>query len=85
MSESSKESPNPEPESLRDPSSAYRLDLPVEPGYRERPPIGSWRAGYYLSLEALELAKSRPEIFARREELRCHVEFDLSTSSSQFE
>ena len=53
----------------------YQFDLPVDPGYRERPPKGSWEAGYRLSLAALELVKHRPEVFAERDRQMCDVEF----------
>ena len=53
----------------------YQFELPVVPGYRERPPAGSWEAGYRLSLAALELVKHRPEVFAERDRQMCDVEF----------
>ena len=51
------------------------FELPVEPGYRERPPRGTWEDGWRLSVAALELIKDRPEIFDRRDANRCDVEF----------
>ena len=53
------------------------FELPIEPGYRERPPQGSWEAGYRLSLLALEMVKNRPEIFEQRDERMCPVEFRM--------
>ena len=55
----------------------YGFELPVEPGYRERPPKGSVEAGIQLGLKALEQIKNRPEIFARRELHRYTVEFKM--------
>lgn len=77
MNASSNESPEPDPQVLHEASSEYQLDLPVEPGYREIPPPGTWEDGYRLSLEALELARDRPEIFAQRDQRMCAVEFHL--------
>lgn len=62
---------------MREEPAAYGLVLPVEPGFRSRPPAGSWEDGYRLSLAALELVKDRPEIFAQRSRQMCDVEFVL--------
>jgi hypothetical protein len=75
MTESSNESHS--SSSLNEPSTEYRFDLPVEPNYRERPPEGSWEAGYRLSLMALEMVKDRPEIFEERDRRMCSVEFRM--------
>jgi hypothetical protein len=77
MSASSNDSPNPDPDALREPSAAYPFDLPVEPGHREKSPSGTWEDGYRLSLQALELVKDRPEIFQQRNQQMCSVEFVL--------
>ena len=66
--------PNP-PAAAHETPPDYQFDLPVVPGYRERPPAGSWEAGYRLSLAALELVKNRPEVFAERDRQMCDVEF----------
>ena len=55
----------------------YRFELPVEPNYRERPPRGSWEAGYRLSLMALELVKNRPDVFEERDQRMCSAEFQM--------
>jgi hypothetical protein len=53
----------------------YAFELPIEPDYRERPPEGSWEAGYRLSLMALEIVKNRPEVFEERDKCMRSVEF----------
>lgn len=75
MNESSNGSVENQPDALRETSPDYGFDLPVEPGYRERPPKGTWEAGYRLSLAALESVKRRPEIFVQRDQRMCDVEF----------
>ena len=77
MNVSSNGSPENPPESLRETPPDYGFVLPVEPGYRELPPSGTWEAGYRLSLAALELVKDRPEIFVHRARCMCDVEFKL--------
>jgi hypothetical protein len=77
MNDSSDESVDGNSRTLNDSGGEYRFDLPIEPNYRERPPKGSWEAGYRLSLLALEMVKDRPEIFARRDERMCSVEFRM--------
>lgn len=51
------------------------FELPIEPGYRELPPKGTWEAGYELSLLALEMVKDRPEIWEQRNARMVTVEF----------
>jgi len=75
MNVSSKGSVEQHPDALRETPPDYGFDLPVEPGYRERPPKGSWEAGYQLSLVALESVKGRPEVFALRDRCMSDVEF----------
>ncbi|MBI3878314.1 MAG: hypothetical protein HY300_20520 [Verrucomicrobia bacterium] len=75
MNVSSKDSVEHQPDVLRETPPDYGFVLPVEPGYRERPPKGSWEAGYRLSLAGLELVKDRPELFIQRDLLMCNVEF----------
>jgi len=77
MNESSNDSANPAPGELRETPPDYGFELPIEPGYRERPPRGSIEAGIRLGLLALEQMKDRPQVFAQREERRCDVEFKL--------
>lgn len=77
MNVSSNGSPENPPESLRETPPDYGFVLPVEPGYRELPPSGTWEAGYRLSLAALGLVKDRPEIFVHRARCMCDVEFKL--------
>lgn len=77
MKKSSNESPEPSDGVFREASGNYDFDLPIEPGYRELPPKGSWEAGYRLSLAALEMIKDRPHIWEERERRRCDVEFVL--------
>jgi len=77
MNESSKELNERSPSVLKEPAGNFDFELPVEPGYRERPPKGSWEAGYYLSLMALEMVKNRPEIFEERDRRMCSVEFKM--------
>lgn len=55
----------------------FDFELPIEPGFRDSPPSGTWEDGYRLSLEALKLVEHRPEIFARRLAQRCDVEFKM--------
>ena len=74
-SNDSPDSPANRPAAARENPPDYQFELPVEPGYRERPPAGSWEAGYRLSLAALELVKNRPEVFAERARQMCDVEF----------
>lgn len=74
-SNASPDSPAPRPAASRETPLDLEFELPVEPGYRERPPKGSWEAGYRLSLAALELVKNRPEVFAARDRQMCDVEF----------
>jgi hypothetical protein len=50
-------------------------DVPIERGYRELPPSGSWEAGYRLGLEARQQAKGRPAIRERRHAPGVTVEF----------
>ena len=75
MNESSNESVN--SSELKELPSKDRFELPVDPNYRERPPRGSWEAGYRLSLMALELVKNRPEIFEQRDQRMCSAEFRM--------
>ena len=75
MNSSSNDSPENPPAASCETPPDYQFDLPVVPGYRERPPKGSWEAGYRLSLAALELVKNRPEVFAERDRQMCNVEF----------
>ena len=63
------------PAALRDAPLDLSFELPVEPGYRELPPRGSWEAGYELSLLALAAVKDRPEIWAQRAAQMVDVEF----------
>lgn len=77
MNTSSDDSNKSKPDTLRETPPDYGFELPVEPGYRERPPKGSVEAGIQLGLMALEQVKDRPEIFARRELHRCTVEFKM--------
>jgi hypothetical protein len=49
----------------------------VDATYRERPPRGSWEAGYRLSLAALKMVNGRPEVFAQRDRRMCIVEFKM--------
>ncbi len=74
-SNDSPDSPANRPAAARETSPDLQFDLPVVPGYRERPPAGSWEAGYRLRLAALELVENRPEVFAERDRQRCDVEF----------
>ena len=75
MKKSSKDSVEGQPAVLQETPPDYGFSLPVEPGYRELPPKGSWEAGYRLSLAALESVKGRTEIFTRRDQCMCDVEF----------
>jgi hypothetical protein len=75
MNPSSNDPPEIRPAASPETPSDFQFELPVEPGYRERPPKGSWEAGYRLSLAALELVKNRPEVFAERDRQMCDVEF----------
>src|SRR4051812_12886678 len=68
MSESGNESDKHSSAELRETPGDYGFELPIEPNYRERPPQGSWEAGYRLSLMALEMVKNRPEIFDQRDQ-----------------
>ena len=77
MNASSDDSNKSKPDALRETPPDYGFELPVEPGYRERPPKGSVEAGIQLGLMALEQVKDRPEIFAQRELHRCTVEFKM--------
>jgi hypothetical protein len=80
MNESSNESAKDNSSALKEEGGDYRFELPIEPDYRERPPAGSWEAGYRLSLLALEMVKNRPEVFAQRDERMCPVEFRMEKS-----
>ena len=62
---------------LREAAGAYRLDLPVGPAWFSKPPRGTIEDGIQLSLGALDQIKSRPEIFAQRDQRRCDVEFKM--------
>jgi hypothetical protein len=64
-------------DALREIAPTYDFDLPLAPNYMERPPQGSWEAGYILSLRALELVQHRPEIFEQRNQRMYVVEFVL--------
>jgi hypothetical protein len=64
-----------QPDALREAPLDLGFELPVEPGYRELPPRGSWEAGYELSLLALAAVKDRPEIWAQRAARMVDVEF----------
>lgn len=64
-------------DSLNEKAPDYDLDLPVAPGFRNRPPKGTWEDGYRLSLLALEAVSGRPAIFEHRSRLMCPVEFVL--------
>jgi len=75
MSASSNDSGDGNAGALRDAPLDLGFQLPVEPGYRELPPKGSWEAGYELSLLALESVKDRPEIWAQRHACMVNVEF----------
>ena len=77
MNTSSDTPGNPGGDVLRESPADFSFDLPVDRGYRELPPKGSWEAGYRLSLAALELVKDRPEVFEERDRHRCEVEFRL--------
>ena len=77
MNESSNDSASGESSAMRETPPDFGFDLPVEPGYRERPPRGSMEAGIRLGLLALDQVKNRPQIFAERDKRRCDVEFKL--------
>lgn len=77
MNESSRESTDPTASTLRETPPDYGFELPVEPGYRERPPRGSIEAGIQLGLLALKQVRNRPQLFAERDKRRCDVEFKL--------
>jgi hypothetical protein len=77
MNSSSSDSPDPGADFLHDRPPTLDFELPVEPGYRELPPKGSWEDGYRLSLMALELVKNRPEIWEQRNARMVNVEFVL--------
>ena len=77
MNEFSNESGSGESPALRETPPDYGFELPVEPGYRERPPRGSIETGIRLGLLTLEQVKNRPQIFAERDKRRCDVEFKL--------
>ena len=77
MKKSSPESADHDPAVLREAPPDYGFELPVEPGYRERPPRGGIEAGIRLGLLALAQIKERPQIFEQREARRCDVEFKL--------
>jgi len=76
MNSSSKDSEK-DDAALKERSAEHQFELPVESGYREQAPEGSWEAGYRLSLEALKMVKDRPEIFKKRDQRMCGVEFIL--------
>lgn len=71
----SPDSPAARPAASRETPPDLEFELPVASGYRERPPTGSWEAGYRLSLAALEFVKDGPEVFAARDRQMCDVEF----------
>ena len=75
MNASSNDSSDGNADALRDAPLDMGFQLPVEPGYRERPPKGSWEAGYELSLIALASVKDRPEIWEQRNARMVNVEF----------
>lgn len=77
MNASNNDSAEPVPATVREEPGPFGFDLPVDPGYRERPPQGSWEDGLRLSEAALDLVENRPEIFSRRDASRCTVEFVL--------
>jgi len=77
MDEFSNESADTAPVELREVAPDFGFELPVEPGYRERPPRGSVAAGIQLSLLALAQVKDRPQVFVERDQRRCDVEFRL--------
>lgn len=77
MNESSKGSVEGQPAFLREAPPDYDFRLPVEPGFRDLSPKGTWEAGYRLSLAALESVKRRPEIFTHRDQCMCDVEFKM--------
>ena len=77
MKKSSPESADHDPAVPREAPPDYGFELPVEPGYRERPPRGGIEAGIQLGLLALDQVKDRPRVFAERELRRCDVEFKL--------
>jgi len=77
MNASYNDSPERGPDALRDATAPVDLDfeLPVEPGYREQPPKGTWEAGYEMSLAMLRTVKDRPEFWAARDAQMVDVEF----------
>lgn len=75
MSVSSNNSANGPGEILTKTPPEHDFVLPVEAGYRELPPKGSWEAGYQLSLLGLEMIKDRPEIWEQRAARMVNVEF----------
>ena len=75
MSASSNDSGDGNAGAIHDAPLDLSFQLPVEPGYRELPPKGSWEAGYELSLLALEFVKDRPEIWEQRRARVVNVEF----------
>lgn len=77
MKKSDNDSADFRPAELREVPPDYQFELPVQPGYRERPPRGSVDDGIALSLVALAQAADRPEIFVQREARRCRVEFQM--------
>ncbi|MBL68229.1 MAG: hypothetical protein CMO74_07220 [Verrucomicrobiales bacterium] len=66
-----------EPSEVRETPAPYGFELPVDPGYREQPPQGSWEDGLCLSEAALDMVQDRPEVFVQRDCNRCAVEFVL--------
>lgn len=76
MSASSNDSPD-LPGVLRDAPLDLAFELPVQPGYRELPPKGSWEDGYRLSLLALASLNDDSPVWEQRRIRRVDVEFVL--------
>jgi hypothetical protein len=69
--------PSEEMLSLREASSPYALELPINRDMPSDPPKGTWEDGWRLSELAIEAVRHRPEIFDQRDQRMCTVEFRL--------